>query len=673
MASTSARKRRRFQTIYRPNWGGPGWRYIDVTAMVQEIVDRAGWVSGNALSILLIGGGAFPAGEFRIEALENVGTNHARITIDSGATGNLYLREHPSGAAARPVRDLPRLHGRPALPLPPAEHDGGRGLGDLPPAAGAERARDRLRRPHQPAHQRRDERRGDGRRADDGTGGRDDHVHPRRLDDPRLLHRGLHGLRRRRGARGVRHALPVAGGGRRRRVDHGERRDADPGPPRGRHGAGGGAKMVYSDKVGGCGTAADLFDSTFTSTWSAPGAAAVTDPPYEGWWKLLRVKPDYSRLAVVARDCGGGGRPTIRVSFWDGANWDYPGGGLQDSFDATITHGRPEASVNRSYDAAYESLSGRLLIVSGYQTITTIPLLGLGRLLLGPRLRLRGLDGYRRRHLQLGAAGAHPRTNKIVFAGTSSTGDGRVAVWNGDTDTWTVAEKIGMGLRGEYRRGRLRRRGRPRRAAGGRGGGGLRPGQHHPLPRLPGERPDALLDGLAIAVTLGAATTRIWLRLRSDDAGNLVLGIETVNEEIRTLTYNGGTRTWGTVSGALSTTAFGNADDNRPFDLVFDRAAGPDAPSSPTPTPPASSTAARPTAGPRGAPSRRSTTLAPPTGSAWSPSRAGSSTWRSPTRTTTCRRGPGTARRGSSRRPRPISSDLEVNTQTTSTTSSPSG
>ena len=38
--------------------------------------------------------------------------------------------------------------------------------------------------------------------------------------------------------------------------------------------------------------------------------------------------------------------------------------------------------------------------------------------------------------------------------------------------------------------------------------------------------------------------------------------------------YDGATRTWGTFSAALSTTAFGNADNNRPFDLVFDRAAG---------------------------------------------------------------------------------------------------
>ena len=36
--------------------------------------------------------------------------------------------------------------------------------------------------------------------------------------------------------------------------------------------------------------------------------------------------------------------------------------------------------------------------------------------------------------------------------------------------------------------------------------------------------------GANIAVTLGVGNNPNWLRLRSDDAGNLVLGIETVNE-----------------------------------------------------------------------------------------------------------------------------------------------
>jgi hypothetical protein len=102
-----------FQTLHRPNWGGPGWRHVDVTKIVQEIVDRPGWASGNALSILLKGGTALPVGEFRMEPIENAGTNHARLTIDWGDAGDLYLREHPSGQPADQFGTFPVYAGIP--------------------------------------------------------------------------------------------------------------------------------------------------------------------------------------------------------------------------------------------------------------------------------------------------------------------------------------------------------------------------------------------------------------------------------------------------------------------------------------------------------------------------------------------------------------------------------
>ena len=37
-----------------PNWAGT-WHQIDITAIVQEIVNRAGWVSGNAIAVALTG------------------------------------------------------------------------------------------------------------------------------------------------------------------------------------------------------------------------------------------------------------------------------------------------------------------------------------------------------------------------------------------------------------------------------------------------------------------------------------------------------------------------------------------------------------------------------------------------------------------------------------------
>ena len=75
----------------------------------------------------------------------------------------------------------------------------------------------------------------------------------------------------------------------------------------------------------------------------------------------------------------------------------------------------------------------------------------------------------------------------------------------------------------------------------------------------------------SIAVTLGAGNNPQWLRLAADPAdGDMVLAFETSTNEIRTITYNGTTRTWGTVSAALSTAAFGTVDYNRPFDVSWD-------------------------------------------------------------------------------------------------------
>jgi hypothetical protein len=80
-------------------------------------------------------------------------------------------------------------------------------------------------------------------------------------------------------------------------------------------------------------------------------------------------------------------------------------------------------------------------------------------------------------------------------------------------------------------------------------------------------------SGAIVAATLDVGNDPNWLRLRSDDGGRLVLGLETVNEEVRTVPYDGNTGTWGAVSAAHTTAAFGNADDHRAFDLVHDRAA----------------------------------------------------------------------------------------------------
>jgi len=80
--------------------------------------------------------------------------------------------------------------------------------------------------------------------------------------------------------------------------------------------------------------------------------------------------------------------------------------------------------------------------------------------------------------------------------------------------------------------------------------------------------------GASIA-DLGAGNTVRWLRLAAEPQGaRMVLAVEDVNERIFTIPYNGTARVWGSLSAAHSTTAYGNADYNRPFDVVWNTGGG---------------------------------------------------------------------------------------------------
>ena len=74
---------------------------------------------------------------------------------------------------------------------------------------------------------------------------------------------------------------------------------------------------------------------------------------------------------------------------------------------------------------------------------------------------------------------------------------------------------------------------------------------------------------------LGAGNTVRWIRQKAASNGDdMILAIEDVNERIHTIRYDGNTRAF---SGFLTHTAFayGNADQNRPFDVAWDFATGP--------------------------------------------------------------------------------------------------
>lgn len=69
--------------------GSTGIKSYDVTAIVQEIVDRAGWASGNDLSLFILHNVASGTAYTYFERFENAGTDEAvlEITLDAGGGG----------------------------------------------------------------------------------------------------------------------------------------------------------------------------------------------------------------------------------------------------------------------------------------------------------------------------------------------------------------------------------------------------------------------------------------------------------------------------------------------------------------------------------------------------------------------------------------------------------
>lgn len=331
--------------------------------------------------------------------------------------------------------------------------------------------------------------------------------------------------------------------------------------------------VISSQKVA-LGAPNNLEYSQFGTTWSpAPGVVGVNDIPDSLWWKALVTKPDYSEQAAVVMTDGGGGRPRLHASFWDGTSWNYgtttP---LQDSYDVAAPSSGMEGGYNRTFGAAYEAVSGRLVIASGINTVGTI--------------RYSVWDGtsWFRNFVTESSMGVNgwyqwtklvsiPGTNKVAFIGICSApgaGDGSVAIWNGDTNAWV--NKSGIGLTSNNVLGQAFDMKAVR--GGSNAGEILAAYAQSNVIRFATYRtnnPAPAWNVGSIAATLGAGNNPQWLRLAADPAdGDMVLAFETSTNEIRTITYNGSTRTWGTVSAALSTAAYGNVDYNRPFDVVWD-------------------------------------------------------------------------------------------------------
>lgn len=71
---------------------GAGWQTIDVTTPIQAVINRAGWVSGNALVVIVTG---VTGASIRVDAYDGTPANAAKLDIvyTSGG-GNTPVKMH---------------------------------------------------------------------------------------------------------------------------------------------------------------------------------------------------------------------------------------------------------------------------------------------------------------------------------------------------------------------------------------------------------------------------------------------------------------------------------------------------------------------------------------------------------------------------------------------------
>ena len=142
--------------INQPNYG-MGWKLVDVTSIVQELVSEGGWAPGSPMTFLMVGGAVASSPSFAsIEDFSAPGTNHARLSIDFNNAA--LLGTHRCGPGGRPVRGHHRGLRPVALPVPAPKrqgHDDQRRVRDLP---AHRRGGDHERRHGQLASQQRDRR-----------------------------------------------------------------------------------------------------------------------------------------------------------------------------------------------------------------------------------------------------------------------------------------------------------------------------------------------------------------------------------------------------------------------------------------------------------------------------------------------------------------------------------
>ena len=311
--------------------------------------------------------------------------------------------------------------------------------------------------------------------------------------------------------------------------------------------------------------------------WTS-GAYAVKDPSgdYDQYYKVARTNPALTKQAVVWKNSNPGDRRYLLASIWDGDKWDDgTGSPYGDVKNFGLTWPSTATQHYRGFDAAFEQLSGDLLVVSAINVTNTLWYWTWnGSTWSGQGTATIPSNNWTYRWCRLAP---RPSSDEIAFIGSSDGGGVFAARWTGSAWTSTTtcvttggnydtdAIDIQYVQAGTYANDIV--------AVWGQGQYVYRKIYRNNL---------GSWDASTQVADLGSGNTVMWLKLKPKSTGDdLILAIgATVSGTYRvyTIPYDGDTRTWGSLSSAHnpSTAAYGNSSYNRPFDVIWDPGSGGD-------------------------------------------------------------------------------------------------
>ena len=333
-----------------------------------------------------------------------------------------------------------------------------------------------------------------------------------------------------------------------------------------------------------------------SSSWTSASLLG-TDPDTGDWNqhdKIVRVNPAGTEaVSVWANYNQGSGRDDLMGSIFDGTGWtDGAGGGpVKDFGNWPFQRGG-----RRPFDAAFMQESGRLMVVSGYPSISE----AIHSWIWDGNNTWETGSSYVQHDAEIFNNGdtphwlslsARPGTDQVVLVAAmanspETSASIRGAVWDGNvgtSDIWPFAGTVTGSWSNKLRfvdstavRISTEAVGVAHVQTGSHAGDAVvvwGQGQYLYYRIYQADTKSWSSSNLE-AWDLGSGNLVKWIRIKPQPDGDdiiLAIGDTTSGTDyLRTMRYDGDTRSWGSPSAALSSSLQGSLDYNRPFDIAWD-------------------------------------------------------------------------------------------------------